>query len=130
MRATTTSTNVDCENSIFSRMPPVPAAISAYERPPPPSGQKIVSHSAQHPFNAMMNYGDGVLVYRLRAEILAVGLDPTIGVVHANAANPIPLVYELIEPLSPLADKAVLQFALQPNSVRGISQSIHLAAED
>jgi CRISPR-associated endonuclease Cas1 len=90
-------------------------------RPIPPDWNKIGPRSmtwrrrgnnARHPINAMLNYAYGVLIGQFRKEIVAAGLDPSIGIVHSNPENPIPLVYDLMEPLRPVVDRAVLEFAL------------------
>jgi CRISPR-associated endonuclease Cas1 len=60
----------------------------------------------------MLNYAYGMLVSELRAEIVSSGLDPSIGFMHGNSQNRIPLVYDLMEPLRPVADGRVMQFAL------------------
>jgi CRISPR-associated endonuclease Cas1 len=68
-------------------------------------------NNARHPVNAMLNYGYGMVINQIRTEIVAAGLDPSIGIVHSNPENPIPLVYDLMEPLRPLVDRKVLEFA-------------------
>lgn len=70
------------------------------------------SRNAHHPVNAMLNYGYGMLISQMRAEIVAAGLDPSVGVVHSNKTNAVPLVYDLMEPLRPVVDRKVLEFAL------------------
>jgi CRISPR-associated endonuclease Cas1 len=67
----------------------------------------------------MLNYGYGILANNVRAQIVAAGFDPSIGILHGNAANSIPLVYDLMEPLRPIIDRAVLDFALSHTFSRG-----------
>lgn len=90
-------------------------------RPIPPSwhhiGPRQMSwrrsyRNARHPVNAMLNYGYGILANKLRAEIISVGLDPTIGMIHIKVGNRIPLVYDLMEPLRPQVDRNILKLAL------------------
>jgi len=69
--------------------------------------------NARHPINSMLNYGYAMLSSQLRGEIVAAGLDPSIGFMHGNSSNRIPLVYDLMEPLRPLVDWHVLEFALE-----------------
>ena len=45
-------------------------------------------------------------------QAVAAGLDPSIGVTHSNDRNQIPLVYDLMEPLRPVVDRRILEFAL------------------
>ena len=40
------------------------------------------------------------------------GFDPTIGFAHRREGNHTPLVYDLMEPLRPVVDRNVLEFAL------------------
>lgn len=67
--------------------------------------------NARHPLNAMLNYSYGILISQIRAEIVANGFDPSIGITHGTSQNRIPLVYDLMEPIRPLADRKVLAFA-------------------
>lgn len=75
-------------------------------------GWRKRSRAARHPVNAMLNYGYGVLISQVRAQIIAAGLDPSIGIMHGTSENRIPLVYDLMEPLRPAVDRQVLKFAL------------------
>ena len=70
------------------------------------------SNNARHPINSMLNYGYALLNSAVRSEIVSAGFDPSIGIAHRREGNPVPLVYDLMEPLRPIVDKAVLQFAL------------------
>jgi CRISPR-associated endonuclease Cas1 len=90
-------------------------------RPIPPSWQYIGSrqmawkndgNNARHPINAMLNYGYGMLISQMQTEIVSAGYDPAIGFTHGRRSNPIPLVYDLIEPLRPVVDRKILEFAL------------------
>ena len=68
--------------------------------------------NARHPVNDMLNYGYGMLANQMRSKVIAAGLDPTIGIIQENHKNPIPPVYDLMEPLRPVVDQAMLEFAL------------------
>jgi CRISPR-associated protein Cas1 len=70
------------------------------------------SNNARHPINAMLNYGYAILISQVRTEIVAAGVEPSIGFAHRRSWNPIPLVYDLMEPLRPVVDRKILQFAL------------------
>ncbi len=65
---------------------------------------------ATHPLNAMLNYAYGVLESQVRIAAVAAGLDPTLGYLHASRPGRAALVYDLMEPLRPLADRSVLSF--------------------
>jgi CRISPR-associated protein Cas1 len=77
------------------------------------------AQNARHPVNAMLNYGYGVLISQTRSQITAAGLDPSIGIMHGNSENRIPLVYDLMEPLRPVVDRYVLKFALSQTFTPG-----------
>ena len=92
-----------------------------WKRPVPASWSKIgarsmawrrESNNARHPINAMLNYGYAMLISQVRTELVSAGFDPSIGFSHSSSWNPIPLVYDLMEPLRPVVDRKVLEFAL------------------
>jgi CRISPR-associated endonuclease Cas1 len=70
------------------------------------------AYNARHPLNAMLNYAYGISANEMRGRVVSMGLDPTIGIIHGNSTNKIPLVYDLIEPLRPAVDRAILRFVL------------------
>ena len=65
-------------------------------------GEWAFAERSQHPardaFNALLNYGYGVLYHRVEGAMLHAGLDPSIGVFHADGYRRPSLVYDLIEP--------------------------------
>jgi CRISPR-associated protein Cas1 len=61
--------------------------------------------------NAMINYAYAVLESQVRTKVVAAGLDPTIGVLHGNYKNKHGLVFDLMEPLRPIVDRKILEFA-------------------
>jgi CRISP-associated protein Cas1 len=69
------------------------------------------NRGATHPINAMLNYAYAVLETQVRAHVIGAGLDPTIGFFHGSyPVGKTALVYDLMEPLRPIVDRAVLQF--------------------
>ena len=60
----------------------------------------------------MLNYGYGVLKIELKNQVIGAGLDPSIGILHGNFRSDIPLVLDLMEPMRPAVDRAILAFAL------------------
>lgn len=74
-------------------------------------GWRKTGQNARHPINAMLNYGYGVLVSELRTAVTSAGFDPGIAIMHGTKQNKIPLVYDLMEPLRPLVDGAILRFS-------------------
>lgn len=75
-------------------------------------GWRRTGQNPRHPINAMLNYGYGILKHQIRSQVISAGFDPTIGILHGNSQNRIPLIYDLMEPYRPVADRAILQFAL------------------
>jgi CRISP-associated protein Cas1 len=43
-------------------------------------------------------------------QVVAAGLDPTIGILHGNARGQHGLVFDLMEPLRPIVDRKILEF--------------------
>ncbi len=72
-----------------------------------------INRYAVHPVNAMLNYGYAVLENMVRVHIVAAGLDPSIGYLHGDSRYKHPLVFDLMEPLRPRVDRAVLEFVLR-----------------
>jgi CRISPR-associated endonuclease Cas1 len=75
----------------------------------PPNSKR--NRNATHPLNAMLNYGLAVLESQVRMAVVAAGLDPTIGYFHGRYGGKQTLVLDLMEPMRPLVDRAVLEFA-------------------
>ena len=57
--------------------------------------------------NALLNYGYTVLRSAVARSVVAVGLNPTIGVHHANRSNAFALADDVMEPFRPLVDCTV-----------------------
>ena len=112
----------DCAAAYFRAWHGVPLNWSGIKRKPVPNNWlEIVprnmlwqrhAQNARHPINAMLNYGYGILKGQLLIEAVAAGLDPSIGFVHGNYSNRIPLILDLMEPLRPVVDSNILRFAL------------------
>ncbi len=85
------------------------------------SGKSHRNRHATHPVNAMLNYAYGILEHRVRSQVVAAGLDPTIGFLHGAYRNKPTLIYDLMEPLRPVVDQRVLELirrnVFMPNDV-------------
>ena len=66
------------------------------------------NRDATHPINAMLNYGYAVLESQVQMTVVAAGLDPTIGFMHAPGERRSALVLDLMEPMRPVVDLVVL----------------------
>jgi len=58
----------------------------------------------------MLNYAYAVLESHMRMQVVAAGLDPNPGVLHGSARGKHGFVLDLMEPMRPVVDRAVLQF--------------------
>lgn len=76
------------------------------------TGKKGKNRDASHPLNAMLNYAYAVLEAHVRLEVLARGYDPRLGFLHSGYRGAPALVHDLMEPLRPVLDAAILRFAL------------------
>ncbi len=76
-------------------------------------------HPAKDAFNALLNYGYGIIYQRIEGCMLTAGLDPSIGVFHADGYRRPSLVFDLIEPYRSWIDftcvELVLAKALAPD---------------
>ena len=70
------------------------------------------NRNARHPVNAMLNYGYAVLHAQIKMQIIAEGLDPTIGLSHSVGKYRDALVLDRMEPLRPVVDREILRIVL------------------
>lgn len=73
---------------------------------------KRTRRPAQDPFNAMINYGYGMLYGITETAVLTAGLDPMTGILHREEYNRPAFVYDAIEPFRPWVDRLVIQLAM------------------
>ena len=65
--------------------------------------------------NAHLNYGYAVLRASLARSVVAVGLNPALGIFHRSRRNPYCLVDDLMEPFRPFVDRQVALWGLEKN---------------
>jgi CRISPR-associated protein Cas1 len=70
-------------------------------------------HPAADDFNAMLNYGYGMLYGKIEGALIRAGLDPYLGVFHRDGYNRPALVYDIIERYRIWVDYVVLQLCRQ-----------------
>ena len=70
------------------------------------------NRNARHPVNAMLNYAYAVLHAQVKLQIIAEGLDPTIGICHQKAKYRDALVLDRMEPLRPVVDREIMRLIL------------------
>lgn len=66
------------------------------------------SRAASNPINNLLNYLYTILETEVRLAILALGMDPGMGVLHADLKGRDSFVFDVIEPLRPVVDNHVL----------------------
>ena len=75
---------------------------------------KEFSRALPVPENAALNYGYGLILSAINREIAAAGYLTQVGVFHDNVYNAFNLGCDLMEPLRPLIDNAVME--MQPET--------------
>lgn len=93
---------------------PVPAEWRAYSsRTSLTTGKKAKNWNASHPINAMLNYAYAVLLTEMRVKAVTDGFDPMFGILHdqrhRDKDRTPSFALDLIEPLRPIVDRAVLK---------------------
>jgi CRISPR-associated endonuclease Cas1 len=84
----------------------VPAAWTRYESRK--STLTGAPRAATNPVNALLNYVYSLLESEARIALLGVGLDPTLGVLHADQRNRDSFALDAIEPVRPAVDAFIL----------------------
>jgi CRISPR-associated protein Cas1 len=62
---------------------------------------------ARDSFNACLNYGYGMLYAHVEKACILAGLDPHVGILHADRYNKRSMVFDLIEPFRPYVDQPI-----------------------
>ncbi len=65
------------------------------------------SRPAKDAYNAMLNYGYGILYSKVERALIIAGMDPYIGLLHSDNYNKKSFVYDFIEPYRILVDEPV-----------------------
>lgn len=69
-------------------------------------------HPAKDIFNALLNYGYGMLYGKIEAELIKAGIDPYIGVLHREDYNRPVLTFDVIEKFRIWIDYVVMQLVI------------------
>ena len=67
---------------------------------------------AEDHFNAALNYLYGMLYSVVEGSIFAAGLDPQLGILHADSYTKPTLAFDLIEPFRPMVDRLLIEQCL------------------
>ena len=70
----------------------------------------FIRDQGQDGVNALLSYGDAVLLSTVLQKLFGVGLDPTFGIFHVTREQATPLAYDLMEPFRPCVDWRVAQW--------------------
>ncbi len=81
--------------------------------PPDFKFQRRSRRPAMDYFNASLNYLYGMTYGVVEGGVFAKGLDPAIGILHADAYKSPTLVFDLIEPTRPLVDWLLIELILE-----------------
>ncbi len=73
--------------------------------------EKRSRRPARDYFNCVLNYGYGMLYAEVEGALIKAGLDPYLGVMHADEYNRPALAFDAIEPYRPWIEAIVLQLA-------------------
>jgi CRISPR-associated protein Cas1 len=74
--------------------------------------EKRSRQPAEDMFNAMLNYGYGLLYGRVEGALIKAGLDPFLGIFHRDEYNRPVLVYDFIEPFRVWIEYVVIRLCL------------------
>lgn len=74
---------------------------------------KRSQHPATDAFNAMLNYGYGMLYGKIEGALIKAGIDPYVGIFHRDDYNRPALVYDVIEQYRIWVDYVVIQLCRQ-----------------
>jgi hypothetical protein len=78
------------------------------------------------PGNALLNYFYSVLASEITIALHAAGLDPALGILHADKDDRASLAYDLIEPARPILDRWFLRWLAEITfSKRDFNEDIH-----
>ncbi len=91
------------------------------------------SRPAQDPFNAILNYGYGILYSKIERCIMIAGLDPYVGFLHRDDYNQTSFVFDFIEPYRPFVDLTVYRLfsgkKVNQSHYREITNGVGLSKE-
>ncbi len=70
-------------------------------------------HPAKDAFNALLNYGYGILYGKIEGSLIKAGIDPYVGVFHRENYNRPVLVFDIIELFRSWIDYVVVDLCYQ-----------------
>ncbi|HQJ17743.1 MAG TPA: CRISPR-associated endonuclease Cas1 [Candidatus Cloacimonas acidaminovorans] len=89
------------------------------------------SRPAKDAFNAMLNYGYGILYSKVERALIIAGLDPYLGLLHRDNYNKKSFVFDFIEPYRILVDEPVFyifsRHKFSPDFIEPVHQGVLLS---
>lgn len=83
------------------------------------------SRPAKDAFNAMLNYGYGMLYSKVERALIIAGLDPYLGLLHSDNYNKKSFVFDFIEPYRILVDEPVFYIFSRHKFAEEYIQPVH-----
>jgi CRISPR-associated protein Cas1 len=80
--------------------------------------QGFLRNREQAGLNDLLNFGYAILLSTLLQKLLAIGLDPTIGIHHEVREQSVPLAYDLMEPFRPCVDARVARWVREKTAFK------------
>lgn len=74
--------------------------------------ERRTTHPARDRFNALLNYGYGILYGKVEGALIRAGLDPYVGIFHRDEFNRPALVFDVIERFRMWIDYVVMRLAM------------------
>jgi len=93
--------------------PRVPSRWAEFGGRSSPLGEAPTNRHAGTPLNALINYGTRLAEIEATIACRALGLDPAMGLAHANGLNRPAMVLDLIEPARAIVEEATIALAAQ-----------------
>ena len=91
------------------------------------------SRPAKDPFNAMLNYGYGILYSKVERALIIAGLDPYLGIFHSDNYKKKSFVFDFIEPYRILVDEPVFyifsRHKFSPEFIEPVHKGVSLSSE-
>lgn len=91
------------------------------------------SRPAKDAFNAMLNYGYGILYSKVERALIIAGLDPYLGIFHSDNYNKKSFVFDFIEPYRILVDEPVFyifsRHKFSPEFIEPVHKGVSLSSE-
>ncbi|MDY0151799.1 MAG: CRISPR-associated endonuclease Cas1 [Candidatus Cloacimonas sp.] len=83
------------------------------------------SRPAKDAFNAMLNYGYGILYSRVERALIIAGMDPYLGLLHSDNYNKKSFVFDFIEPYRHLVDEPVFYIFSRHKFTSDFTEPVH-----